>query len=272
MTERRDDPPTPVLKIGGATRAKRAVNEDAYLIDEAHLLFGVFDGLGATSEAARAAKLAAQAIQAAYEGRDDSRRPASEQTFLSDAVEHAGELIAEALEDGLTTASVVKVKEAANGTVTALIANIGDSRVYRFTAAGELEQCTLDDSMLSPDWDLQLYFSELAVMEEPDDYVYFRQRHYVDRALGEGDDRPQIWEAELHTGDLLLAVTDGVTDNLTFSELRELLRTHQGTPELLARELIDAANARSQDVSHARAKIDDITAVVARVRSVRRDR
>jgi serine/threonine protein phosphatase PrpC len=265
MTESQNDPVTPVLEIAGASRAKRAVNEDAFLVDEAHLVFGVFDGLGATSEAARAAELAAEAIHAAYEERDESGRSASEEAFLSDAVEHAGQLIAENLDDGLTTASVVKVIEAADGTVTALIANIGDSRVYRFTVAGELKQCTLDDSMLSPDWDLQLYFSEVAAMEEPDDYVYFGQRHFVDRALGEGDDRPQVWKAEVNAGDLLLAVTDGVTDNLTFSELRELLRTHQGPPELLARELVDAAHARSQDMSHARAKIDDITAVVARI-------
>jgi protein phosphatase len=272
MTESQGDPVAPVLEIAGASRAKRAVNEDAFLIDEAHLVFGVFDGLGATSEAARAAELAARAIHAAYEGRDESQPPASERTFLADAVEHAGELIAEGLEDGLTTASVVTVSEAADGTVRALIANIGDSRVYRFTVGGELEQCTLDDSVLSPDWDLQLYFSELAVMEEPDDFLYFGHRHFVDRALGEGDDRPQLWEAELDAGDLILALTDGVTDNLTFSELQELLRTGDGPPEVLAHELVDAAYARSQETSHARAKIDDITAVVARVHGVRRDR
>jgi hypothetical protein len=59
MTERRDDLSTPALEIGAATRAKGHVNKDAFLIDEAHLLFGVFDGLGATSEAARSASVRA---------------------------------------------------------------------------------------------------------------------------------------------------------------------------------------------------------------------
>ena len=65
---------------------------------------------------------------------------------------------------------------------------------------------------------------------------------------------------------MLLAVTDGVSDNLTFSELREVVRASRDDPARAARRLVDAAYARSHEASHARAKIDDITAVVARVR------
>ena len=41
------------VEIGCCSRAKGSVNEDAYLVDVGHLLFGVFDGLGATAQAAR---------------------------------------------------------------------------------------------------------------------------------------------------------------------------------------------------------------------------
>jgi serine/threonine protein phosphatase PrpC len=65
---------------------------------------------------------------------------------------------------------------------------------------------------------------------------------------------------------VVLAVSDGVTDNLTFSELRRLLHGHRDDPDQIAHRLVDAAYARSHQISHPRAKIDDITAVAAQVR------
>jgi serine/threonine protein phosphatase PrpC len=67
-------------------------------------------------------------------------------------------------------------------------------------------------------------------------------------------------------------VTDGVTDNLTFSELREVLRNHRAAADRVARHVVATAYTRSRETSHPRAKIDDITAVVARVRRVLTDR
>ena len=51
------------MEIGGSSRAKGSMNEDAYLVDVGRLLFGVFDGVGATLQAAQAARLAAEAIE-----------------------------------------------------------------------------------------------------------------------------------------------------------------------------------------------------------------
>ena len=67
-----------------------------------------------------------------------------------------------------------------------------------------------------------------------------------------------------------LAVSDGVTDNLTFSEVRRLLQGDAVDPVDVARRLVDAAYARSHQTSHPRAKIYDITAVAAHVRRARR--
>jgi serine/threonine protein phosphatase PrpC len=65
---------------------------------------------------------------------------------------------------------------------------------------------------------------------------------------------------------VLLALSDGVTDNLTFSEVRRLLHAEVDGADRVARRLVDAAFTRSRQTSHPRAKIDDITAVVAQVR------
>jgi serine/threonine protein phosphatase PrpC len=266
QTEGRDEAGTLSVEIGCRSRAKGSVNEDAYLVDVGHLLFGVFDGLGATAQAAQAARLAAAAIRAAYHPQGLGHDCAAERAFLSLAVRGAGMLIAATLKDGLTTASVVKVCNTIDGGATALVCNIGDSRVYRFTTAGELHQCTLDDSIFGRDWDLQLRLGEVVAPTGLLEYAYFEQRHVMDRALGERLSTPHLWEVPAEDGDVLLAVSDGVTDNLTFSELRRLLRGNLDGVDHAAHRLVDAAYARSHESGHPRAKIDDITAVAARVR------
>ena len=254
------------VAIGGCSRAKGGENEDAYLVEVGHSLFGVFDGLGATAQAAQAAALAVEAIRAAYREHGPGDDYAVERAFLPLAVRGAGTLIAATLEDGLTTASVVKVCDTGDGAATALICNVGDSRVYRYTTAGELRQCTLDDSMFGGDWDLQRQLGEVVVPTGLLESAYLEWRHVMDRALGERLTDPHLWEAPAEDGDVLLAVTDGVTDNLTFSELRQLLHGAHDGPDHIARALVDAAATRSRETSHPRAKIDDITAVVAQVR------
>jgi serine/threonine protein phosphatase PrpC len=266
QTEGRDEAGTLSVEIGCRSRAKGSVNEDAYLVDVGHLLFGVFDGLGATAQAAQAARLATEAIRAAYHQHGPGHDCAAERAFLPLAVRGAGTLIAATLEDGLTTASVVKVCSTIDGGAAALVCNIGDSRVYRYTTVGELQQCTLDDSIFGSDWDLQLRLGEVVAPTGLLEYMYFEARHVMDRALGERLTTPHLWEVPAEDGDVLLAVSDGVTDNLTFSELRRLLRINLDGVDQTAHRVVDAAYARSRESSHPRAKIDDITAVAARVR------
>jgi serine/threonine protein phosphatase PrpC len=159
----------------------------------------------------------------------------------------------------------VKLCERPDGGATGLIAHVGDSRVYRYTTAGELVQCTLDDSEFGADWDLQRRLGEVVVPTTLIEFMYFEQRHILDRCLGSPRDRARVWEVDVDEGDVLLALTDGVTDNLTFSEVRDLIGNGGDEPDRIARRLVEAAHARSQQEDHGRAKVDDITAVVARV-------
>ena len=266
QTKGRDEDGEVSVEIGCCSRAKGSVNEDAYLADAGHLLFGVFDGLGASAQAAEAAGLAAEAIRAAYDHHGDGGDCAAEREFLLLTVRGAGQLIAATLEDGFTTASVVKLCNVIGGRATALICNVGDSRVYRYTTAGVLHQCSLDDSMFGSDWELQLRLSEVVVPSGLLERTYFERRHVMDHALGERLAAPRLWEVPVEDRDVLLAVSDGVTDNLTFSELRQLMHGDVNDPVDAARRLVDAAYARSHQTGHPRAKIDDITAVAARVR------
>ena len=69
------------IDVAAASHAKALPNEDAFLVDADHLLFGVFDGLGSMTQSAFAARLAAVAIAAAYDHRPRADC-AAEQAFL----------------------------------------------------------------------------------------------------------------------------------------------------------------------------------------------
>jgi serine/threonine protein phosphatase PrpC len=259
------------IEVGVASQAKASPSEDAFLVAPDRLLFGVFDGLGSMTQSAFAARLAATAIAAAYDHRPCADC-AGERAFLAAVTRGAGALIAAAVEDGMTTASVVKLCEDLDGAAHALICNIGDSRVYRKTA-GTLHQCTLDDSVFAG-WDLQLHLGNVVAPSGPLESAYFMLRHVMDAALGDGVALPHVWDVAVDDGDVLLAVTDGVSDNLTFSELADLLGGAAAAPRDVAQRVADAAVARSHDSGHPRSKIDDTTVVVAKVRraEVRRGR
>jgi serine/threonine protein phosphatase PrpC len=250
------------IELGVASQAKASESEDAFLVEADRLVFGVFDGLGSMTQSAFAAWLAAAAIAAAYDHRACADC-AAERAYLEIVVRGAGALIAATVDDGMTTASVVKLCEDVDGTVHALICNLGDSRVYR-RSAGTLHQCTLDDSVFA-DWDLQLHLGEVVAPHGALESAYFMLRHVMDAALGDRIALPHVWDVTVDDGDVLLAVTDGVSDNLTFSELADLLRGEPAAPDA-ARRVVGAAAARSRDRGHPRSKVDDITAVVANVR------
>ena len=251
------------IDVAVASHAKALPNEDAFLVDADHLLFGVFDGLGSMTQSAFAARLAAAAIASAYDHRPCADCTA-EQAFLGAVTRGAGALIAATVEDGMTTASVVKLCEDADGAAHALICNIGDSRVYR-QAAGTFHQCTLDDSVFA-DWELQLHLGEIVAPSSALESAYFMLRHVMDAALGDRVALPHVWDVPVDDGDVLVAVTDGVSDNLTFSELADLVGGEPAAPSDVARRVLDAAASRSRDSSHPRSKVDDITVVVATVR------
>jgi serine/threonine protein phosphatase PrpC len=250
------------IEVGAASHAKGSANEDAYLVEIDHLLFGVFDGLGPMAQSAFAARLAAAAIAAAYDHRAGGDC-AAEPAYLGLVTRGAGALIAATIADGMTTASLVKLCRGVDGAAQAVICNIGDSRVYRY-GAGTLHQCTLDDSVFA-DWDLQLHLGEIVAPSGPLESAYFMLRHVMDAALGDRIALPHVWEVPVDDGDVLLAVTDGVSDNLTFSELADVLGGEPAAARDVARRIADAARARSRDSGHPRSKVDDITVVVARV-------
>ena len=134
------------------------------------------------------------------------------------------------------------------------VAHVGDSRLYRFSRKGGLEQITLDHEVGQ---------REINRGVEPE-IAYGRPDAYqLTQALGPRDEnfvRPDIQFLDLNEDSLLILASDGLTDNQL---LENNLQTHleplldkQANLELGVSKLIDLAN---QYNGH-----DNITAIVIR--------
>lgn len=66
-------------------------------------------------------------------------------------------------------------------------------------------------------------------------------------------------------GDIYLALTDGITDNLTMNEIAAIVELHTDNPEMIPLVLAHEAAQRAEESLHPRAKRDDMTAVVIAV-------
>ena len=75
--------------------------------------------------------------------------------------------------------------------------------MYRYTTAGVLHQCTLDDSPFGSGWELQLRLSEVTVPTGLLEYTYFERRHVMNHTLGERLASPRLWEVPVEDGDVL---------------------------------------------------------------------
>ena len=99
------------------------------------------------------------------------------------------------------------------GETDAVVAHVGDSRVYRLRD-GLLRQLTVDHSLLAS--------IEAAGVTE------VRRRdfgHIITRAIGiDGSSEPDVVTVDVEPGDLFLLCTDGLTDELAPSELGRILR------------------------------------------------
>lgn len=168
-----------------------------------------------------------------------------------------------------STATVIKILPGdASTNKQMVIANLGDSRTYILHSNGRLEQITLDDSSFDgPEKEARELQQRLSEIKEQGDLKnerereYFYSRNIISRSLGLGESAtPTIYTPWLFQGDVVLATTDGVHDNLTDKEITEILLANKEAER--ARVLVEQAYMRSLDRQNLRAKKDDITAVL----------
>ena len=205
----------------------RTSNQDS--VGMADGLYVVADGMGGHRGGEVASAEAVAAMLAVFDRRD---RPG-----LVAAVRSANRTILErsAVQPSLsgmgTTLCALAVVNSASGDEVLAVANIGDSRVYRF-AAGELVQVSDDHSLVA---DL-VRAGELSAEEA----ARHPQRNILTRALGiEADPVIDSWELEPVLGDRYLLCSDGLFNELDDGMLAEMLAV--GSVQETADRLVDEA-------------------------------
>jgi protein phosphatase len=129
-----------------------------------------------------------------------------------------------------------------------LIGQVGDSRVYLLRDGG-LHQITKDHSYVQEQVD--------AGFLTPEQARYHPYSNVITRCVGASPDvQPDIYQGDVHVGDLFLVASDGLTGMVDDRRLQMLLMS-RAEPERKVISLIAEANGRGG--------LDNITAIVVQV-------
>ena len=197
----------------------RTVNEDSFLV--APPVFVVADGMGGHSGGDVASQIVVEEF-ARLAAHYDPGRGAE---HVADAFARAQARIVEysevhrKLEPGwhAGTTAVVAVLVYDEGVTKWLLANVGDSRIYRLTE-GRLTQISVDHSVVQELIDAgQITHDQAAVHPE---------RHVITRALGSPEGiAPDFFLLPLGSVERLLLCSDGVTGMIEDTEIEDILGT-----------------------------------------------
>ncbi len=209
--------------------------------DRGHF-FMVADGMGAHAAGELASKLAVDGVQHLYYKYSDLSPPdALKKAILETNAEihRRGQANSDFHNMGTTASTLLLLPQGA------LIAHIGDSRVYRLRE-NLLEQLTRDHSLV---WELREQLSDKSELAIP--------KNVITRSLGPNASVQVDIEGPLPValGDTFLLCSDGLTGRVTDEELASVLGTLP--PNEAVHLLIDLANLRGGP--------DNITVLVAKV-------
>ncbi|MBV9306644.1 MAG: protein phosphatase 2C domain-containing protein [Acidobacteriaceae bacterium] len=231
--------PAMKLHIGSASHPglHRTVNEDRILIDEAHGIFLVVDGLGGHAAGETAAEIAIQTIRESLRYSDAL---ASEKQ-IREAITEANNQIfkrAQSREEWSGMACVLTLAIVQDEWVD--VGHVGDSRLY-LISDGVLRKITSDHSPVG-ELEESGELTETEAMRHP-------RRHEVFRDVGSeprDPDDTQFTETKriaFPPDAALLLCTDGLTDAITSAAINGIIRSDGKSPDEIAQKLVEAANA-----------------------------
>lgn len=221
----------------------RDVNEDAYLV--APPAFVVADGMGGHDRGDVASRIVVEEFgglaDASYDAEAGAEAVARTLTSCQeriaeyDAAQHA----AGALTFGTGTTAVVALLVEQEGNGFWLLANVGDSRIYRCDA-DELEQISIDHSVVQEMIDSGEIDASQA-SEHP-------SRHVITRALGGAT----LVEADyfllpLATAERLLLCSDGINGMIGDDEIARIMRETEDPRDAADRLVAAAVSAGGHD-------------------------
>jgi len=216
---------------------QRQENQDAFFIEPEIGLFLVSDGMGGHKGGALAANIVVEDLPVMIEtslAKLCSQNSRAISTLLrKNIIEQNRQLRMEGFSetgyrDMGTTVVLMLLRNA-----RCYIANLGDSRIYRFRK-GRLRQLSKDHSVVA-----ELISKGRILPEDAENHTAANEiTHYVgmeEKAI------PHVRSFALVKGDRMLLCTDGLTSMLTDTDIAAILRTTP-EPDVVAKRLIDAAN------------------------------
>jgi serine/threonine protein phosphatase PrpC len=227
----------------------RKNNEDHYLVMRSHGLFVVCDGMGGHKGGEIASKLAVDCIKVYFNSEETNSQNKNPVAQLNTAIHNANHLIwskgrdnPEWQEMGTTvTAAMVKQDQLS-------IANVGDSSLYIFRN-NNLKKITRDHTLAQ-----QMVNDGLMKHNEKRSSAY---NHILTRALGvQKEVLIDNFEYQLHSDDVILLCSDGLSDMLEENEIVNILNSN-GSVEKDAHALMEAALAKGG--------YDNITIILLRI-------
>ncbi len=228
----------------------RSGNEDNFAVNATgdRGLFIVADGMGGHAAGEVASEMAVQIVELELAKLRDLDDPSAAQK-VTDALRKANRnihdrTITEVDKQGMgTTASVLIVSK-----LRYLIGQVGDSRVY-LLRDGALHQLTKDHSYVQEQVD--------AGFLTPEQARYHPYSNVITRCVGASPDvEPDVYQGEVHVGDVFLVASDGLTGMVDDRRLQMLLMS-RAEPERKVHALISEANGRGG--------LDNITAIVVQI-------
>jgi len=260
-------------------------NEDAVLSMPDEKVFGVFDGMGGREGGQEASKIAEETVRKILEQREiKGSSPKEIEEMLREALHQAHLEIRKSQERNQelsemgTTASIVKFWEDEKGQRRITIANVGDSRVYRYSLPESLEKITLDHDVASASIKDKETLREIQAaldnIKNPNEITaiagvpaseiekFWKLRNQVTGMLG-GSAKPRIYSLVIEQGERIIITSDGIHGNLTHQEMVEVLHKANTKEEMVA-GLIQRAReiSRMNTRENPRAKKDDMSVVV----------
>lgn len=227
-----------VLRAAADTNAglQRDVNEDRIHVDVTRGLFLVIDGVGGHAAGGKAADIALTTMRARLE-----RETGTSADRAREAIALANNEIHRAAglrPDWNGMACVLTLVIVDDGLAT--VGHVGDTRLYKIHH-DRIDKITRDHSPVGEREDAN-ELSELEAMHHP-------RRNEVYRDVGSDPHQPDdpdfidVSEIEFEPDTALLVCSDGLTDLVHSSTLSDIVRSFAGHPDLVVKELIDAANA-----------------------------
>ena len=225
-------------KAGAAsdTGLLRARNEDRYWVDHERGIFLVADGVGGHAAGEIAAETAVTVIRDSLSG---ASGPAEER--VRHAITRANNAIydmARKHEDLSGMACVLTLALVEDQEM--VIGHVGDSRLYLIWK-GAIRKLTSDHSPVGECEDAGELTEEEA-MRHPRRNEVFRDVGSCPRQCGDPG-FIEIRRCRLKPDAAFLICSDGLTDQLTSLQVREIVEQYEGDPESVVLELIRAANA-----------------------------